>query len=436
MVPAISLIDQTVRSFWDDGIRDIGVIQADHPLTDASHPIQVASVQTLIRRSKPVVGLVIVDECHRGFNSFTDWIASSEMANVPVIGLSATPWAKGMAKHWDDLIICATTADMIDRGYLSPFRVFAPSHPDLSGVKIMAGDYHEGQLAEAMNKTVLVADIVETWIRMGEGRPTLCFAVDCAHARSIQERFEASGIPCGYIDAYSETDEREIVRKKFHSGQYKVVCNVGTLTTGLDWDVRCIILARPTKSEMLYVQIIGRALRTAEGKADALILDHSDTTSRLGFVTDIHHTVLDDGKPKGPSQPKKERLPKECPKCHNLRPAGVSQCPNCGFKPEPGQSKIEAEDGELVEMTKPKNGAKLNGHVMVGSKWIPHGEFYGQLCQYAIERGYKSGWASNQYREMVGVWPNAHKSQRPIDVSSEVNSWIRSRMIRFAKKRS
>ena len=85
------------------------------------------------------------------------------------------------------------------------------------------------------------------------------------------------------------------IGRRLREGQIKVVCNVYCLTTGVDWDVRCIILARPTKSEILYTQIIGRGLRTAEGKTDCLVLDHSDTTLRLGFVTDIHHETLDDG---------------------------------------------------------------------------------------------------------------------------------------------
>ena len=176
-----------------------------------------------------------------------DWLKSEEMQKIPVIGVSATPWAKGMAKTWDDLIVCATTQQMIDDEWLCKFRVFAPTHPDLSGVKVVAGDYHEGQLGERMNKPKLVADIVETWIRMGEGRPTLCFAVNCAHAKALQDKFESSGIPAGYIDAYTDSDDREIIRKKFHSGEYKVVVNVGTLTTGA---VSYTHLTLPTNREV------------------------------------------------------------------------------------------------------------------------------------------------------------------------------------------
>ena len=296
VVPFLSLVDQTVTAFVRQGLTDIGVIQGYHPMTDAQQPIQVASIQTLQRRALPPADIVIVDEAHRWFGFFGEWMQRPEWAKVPFVGLSATPWTKGLGKHYDDLIVATTTSELIDKGFLSPFRVFAPAHPDLSGVKVVAGDYHEGQLSEAMSKPVLVADTVATWLRLGEDRPTLCFAVDRAHARRIADEFEAAGVPTGYVDANTPADERERIGKRLREGQIKVVCNVFCLTTGVDWDVRCIILARPTKSEILYTQIIGRGLRTAEGKADCLILDHSDTTLRLGFVTDIHHEHLDDGR--------------------------------------------------------------------------------------------------------------------------------------------
>ena len=241
-----------------------------------------------------------------------------EWQRVPFVGLSATPWTKGLGKHYDDLIVAATTAELIDKGFLSPFRVYAPAHPDLSAVKIVAGDYHEGQLSEAMSQPVLVADTVSTWLRLGEDRPTLCFAVDRAHARRLADEFEAAGVPTGYVDANTPADERERIGQRLREGQIKVVCNVYCLTTGVDWDVRCIILARPTRSEILYTQIIGRGLRTAEGKSDCLILDHSDTTLRLGFVTDIHHETLDDGQHRKSSAQARRRR-RRCRR--NVRPA-------------------------------------------------------------------------------------------------------------------
>jgi superfamily II DNA or RNA helicase len=288
-VPAIELIDQTVTRFDTGGISDIGVIQAQHPLTNSDMPVQVASVQTLTRRKLPDTDLVIVDEAHRAHKIVFDWMRRHE--RLPFIGLSATPWTKGLGKYYDALVIGATTRQLIRDGFLSDFLVFAPTHPDLSGVRTVAGDYAEDELAEAMDKPQLTADVVSTWMKLGENRPTLCFAVNRAHARSLVKDFSLAGVACAYVDGDTDRAERTRVRRAFEAGQIKVVVNIGVLTTGVDWDVRCLILARPTKSEILYTQIIGRGLRTAAGKKDCLILDHSDTTLNLGFVTDIHHTA-------------------------------------------------------------------------------------------------------------------------------------------------
>lgn len=296
-MPYISLIDQTWQSFYKQGIKDIGVIQADHQLYDLDATCQICSVETLSRRKiYPDVDLVIVDEAHRRSAFVLHWM---EMG-ATFIGLTATPWSVGMAKHWKSLIVGKSTQEMINEGFLSDFRVFAPSTPDLEGVKTVAGEYHQGQLYKRVANTTLIASIVDTWVEQSSHEKTLLFAVNRAHAAEIQARFLERGIAAGYIDANTSTEEREVIRKDFHSGVIKIVCNVGCLVAGVDWDVRTLILAAPTKSEIKYVQMVGRSLRTAEGKDYALILDHSDTTHRLGFVTDILHDELNDGSRKQP----------------------------------------------------------------------------------------------------------------------------------------
>jgi DNA repair protein RadD len=317
---------------------------------------------------------------------------------------------------------------LIDAGYLSKFRVFAPSSPDLTGVRTVAGDYHEGDLSEAMDKSALVADVVRTWLDRGEGRPTLCFAVNRVHAKHLQQKFIEAGVAAGYVDAYSNADERKEIARQFHAGEIRIVCNVGVLTTGIDWDVRCIILARPTKSEILFVQMIGRGLRTADGKADCLVLDHSDTHTRLGFVTDIHHDDLDDGKPRPKAEPKTtEKLPKPCPKCTFLRPPKMLACPSCGFKPEP-QCKVVNEDGELVEFSS-RNAAKQTTQQ---ERII----FHAELRHIADKRSYNPRWAAMQYKTKFGSFPPWAWNERPTCTpSASTLSWVKSRQIAYAKRR-
>ena len=428
VVPALSLIDQTVKAFWDEGVRDVGVIQASHPMTNPNRPVQVASAQTLGRRDRPPADLVIVDEAHELHPSVRSWMA--DCPDLLFIGLSATPWKKGLAKHFDRLIIAATLTELIEAKRLSPFRVFAPSHPDLSKVRVRAGEYHEGDLSDAMRP--LVGDVVTTWLERGEGRPTLCFAVDRDHARVLQQRFLSAGVATGYIDMNTTAAQRKTIADAFHRGELKVVCNVGCLTKGVDWDVRCVILARPTKSEILYVQIVGRGLRIAIGKADCLILDHSDTTLELGFVTDIHHEALDNGKPKKKAvATARERKPRECSVCSFVRPPAVQRCPACGFEPERKPQEKPVIDGNLIEINS-RTRAKMNKE----AGWTEKEQFIAELRLYAKQTNKKEAWVSHKYKDKFGVWPNDYRVrnvQPAGQLSDAVRNWIRAQNIRFAR---
>jgi DNA repair protein RadD len=359
-------------------------------------PVQIARVQTLMRRRIPSADVVFVDGAHRWFDFYREWFRDPAWRDVPIIGLSATPWTKGLGAHYDVLIIAATTRELIDQGYLSKFKVFAPDHPDLRGVRTIADDYHEGDLGEVMDKQPLVADIVETWKKHGFGRPMLCFAVNRVHAKHLQKQFEEAGFRTGYVDCFTPPEERTIIRRKFQSGELQLVCNVGVLTIGIDWDVHCIILARPTKSEIRFVQIIGRGLRLAEGKDHCLILDYSDTTSRLGFVTDIHHDELHDGKARECVKRDHVKLPKECPQCHCLRPPTKPTCPNCGFVAKP-VNKIEPVDGQLVEMVSRSKATSYDP--------AERARWHGELTYMQRSRGYKAGWVFAKYKEKFGTWP-------------------------------
>ena len=290
-------------------------------MTNYAAPVQIASVQTLARRiALPPVDLVIVDEAHIYSKAIASWMDRDP--KLIFVGLSATPWAKGMGRRYDDLIVCATIQELIDAGHLSPFRCYAPAEPDLSGVRTNKGDFVTADLSATMSEGGLVADVVSTWLEKGEARPTLCFAVDRAHAQSLQARFVAAGVACGYVDAYTDKVERALTRKRFEAGELRVVCNVGCLTTGVDWAVGCIILARPTRSEMLYVQMVGRGLRVNPGLDDCIILDHAGNALRLGLVTDIHHTSLEFGRQEGGRGSAAQRAAAEEVSAVQLREAG------------------------------------------------------------------------------------------------------------------
>ena len=432
-VPALSLIEQTVDAFRKEGIYSVGVMQGDLILTDPTQPVQVCSVQTLARREKPEAALVIVDEAHRMYESVNEWMADPAWADVPFIGLSATPWSKGLGKYYDTLIVAARTGDLIDTGYLSPFVVFAPSEPDLSDVRTVTGEYHQGELADACNTSALVGDVIDTWLQRGEDRPTLCYGVDRAHAEHLQQRFIEAGVAAEYIDCFTENVERERIFRRFDAGTTRIICNVGTLTTGFDRDVRCIIDAKPTKSEILFVQTIGRGLRTANGKDKLIVLDHAGNHLRLGMVTDIHHEHLDCGEPKKAGDRDRERsapLPRLCENCSAVMPRAAIVCEQCGAARE-AKSCVDMQDGELVAL------GSCNR-----STWSPtiaeKAMFFGELRYIARERGYSSGWAAHKYRERFGAWPNDRRLRfaEPVQPSLKTKQWIRSRQIAFAKARA
>jgi DNA repair protein RadD len=456
VVPAISLVDQTVEMFYAEGIKEVGVIQADHQLTNWARPVQVCSIQTIrSRKAYPEAAVVVFDEVHQLHAAHIKWMgrlstkkekaegagavveAAEGWENVPFIGLSATPWTSGLGRYFSSLLVMSTTYELIKQGYLSSFKVYAADHPNLKGVKTVAGDYHEGQLAKVMGRDALIANVVDTWrTRWGKDK-TLLFAVNCDHAKVLQARFREAGINCGYQDAHTPSTERLALKRAFHAGEVQIIANVGTMTTGVDYDVRCLILARPTKSEMLYVQIIGRCLRTAEGKQYALILDHTDTTARLGFVTEIHHEHLSQGRMDESSKKleRKPPLPRLCSQCDFLMPAGAKKCPECGYE-RPITTRIFEYDGELQEYD-PMSGDPSPTHAARKFYEYSYAEkmrFFLQLKAHGEAKGYKPGWAKVTYREKFKDWPAWNWNDLPsIPTGVEVANYIRSRWIAKAK---
>lgn len=441
-VPSLGLIDQTFERFTENGIdpAEMGVVQGNHPWRRPHAPIQICSAQTLARRSWPEVDAVVIDEAHIQFQIYNKWQDDPAWAAVPFVGLTATPWAKGMAKRYTDLIKPITMQELIDLGFLSPFRVFAPSHPDLRGVKTLAGDYHEGQLAAVMNKPKLVADIVNTWLEKADGWPTICFAVDCLHAQNLRDAFAAAGVSAAYIDADTPREERNSIGSALTAGDTRVVCSVGCLIAGIDWDVRCIIFARPTKSEILFVQAIGRGLRTADGKDFCLILDHSDTTLRMGFVTDVdaRNTELDDGSDKL-AKAKKEAedelpLPRACVQCSALVPPKTQQCPCCGHIARP-KSLVETAAGELTELrtsTQRESGKPASSADLLRA--MSQTQVWSEIRGLQIERGRSEGWAAHVYKSLYDVWPpRAWNSAEAMAPSFTLRGYVRSRDIAYAK---
>lgn len=419
-VPRIALVDQTIESFESEGLRDIGVMQANHPRTDRLAGIQIASVQTLKNRMpKDPFGLVIVDEAHERAEPV--YRMMKEWPGCRFIGLSATPWTRGLGLQWDDLLLATNTAELIDAGFLSKFVVYAPDVPDLSGVRTVGGDYVENELSEAMSGGKLIASVVETWLAKGENRPTLCFGASRAHAENLMMQFRSHGISAAYCDCNTDRIEMQMIGREFISGAVKIVCSNRKLTTGIDWPVSCIIDAMPTQSESLHVQKIGRGLRINPGTEDCVVFDHAGNTLRLGMVTDIHHETLDKTEKGKPAPRKKvEKLPRECANCAALMTGRV--CPYCGHehKPAPG---VETVDGDLVEVTG-KKGAPSKDEKQ---------RFWSMALWLDDDRGRGGKLAAGLYKGKFDVWPRGLSDSR-LRPDQAFWNYEKSRRIAYAKR--
>src|SRR4029077_3362926 len=214
-----------------------------------------------------------------------------------LLGTTATPCrgdGRGLGGIFEVMIQCPQVTPLIEQGYLVKSRVDAPVNPDLKGVRTVAGDYVEDQLAERMDRAKLIGDMVTHWHKYGERRKTVCFAVNVAHSIHLRDEFIKSGVRCEHIDGSTPKLERDATLERLASGEIELVTNCMVLTEGWDMpEVGCCILARPTKKMGLYRQMIGRVLRPAEGKHDAIVLDHSGAVFQHGFAEDPVEWTLD-----------------------------------------------------------------------------------------------------------------------------------------------
>jgi DNA repair protein RadD len=433
------IIAQTSGKLFAEEI-DHGIIQAGFSGREA--PVQVATIQTLWARAMrsnrmdlPPADLLIVDEGHHATAETWRKIIAA-YPNAVLIGLTATPCrgdGRGLGGIFDTLVECPQVPDLIAQGYLVGTRVYAPAAPDLTGVKSRAGDYVEDQLAARMDQDGLVGDIIQHWHKFGERRKTVAFAVNVAHSIHIRDEFIRACVRAEHVDGSTPKMERDAILGRLASGETEVVSNCMVLTEG--WDlpaVACCILARPTKKMGLYRQMVGRVLRPAPDKSNAVVLDHAGSTYLHGFVEDRVEWTLDpEGRPKNKSRAARadghhSRLV-DCTSCGSLRVAG-ERCSHCGFLPQRRGEPVEFVDGDLALVDRKSRQAKKFSDPTERMHW------HSMLAHIAKKRGYKPGWVSHKFKERFGSWPTT-QYVTPIEASPEVLSWVRSRDIAWAKSK-
>lgn len=429
----IKLVDQSIDAFRSLGL-DISVIQAHHPLYNPRKPVQIASAQSLENfRSWPESDVVIVDECHSLRKSIKEQMA--KWNNIPFIGLSATPYSKGLGNYFSKLVVPVSPRELLEQDYLCPVDYYGGSRASLEGVKtksLSSGgtDYLDSSLADAIEKDDLLAgDIVKNWIKHANGKMTIAFSPSVKHSKHMVEIFNQSGIPAIHIDGYMDREEQYDIYQAHKDGEFLILSCSRLLNTGYDEpSVSCLIDCYPTKSIIQYVQRAGRIMRTAEGKDRAIYLDHAGNVSRHGFAEDIVPESLDDGESeysdKKLTKDKKEPKVKECPQCFQQM-VGI-RC-KCGYE-IPIKEQIETDNQELEQL-----------HSVDAKAWhkktnkSQKEDFYGMLVYYARSKGYSSGWAAHKFRERSGVWPNAYKNAVPKAPDGEFMGYIKHLAIKRAR---
>lgn len=237
-------------------------------IEDQSASIQVASIQTLARRDehqKDIFSLVIIDEAHHvlanTYKRLWNFYPSSKF-----LGVTATPVrtnGEGFQDLFDKLITTDSIKWFIKNNWLSDIRYYASHAPDVSNIKTKAGDYDETELSEVMQDKAVMADLVQSYKDFAINKKMIVFAVNRAHCKKIVEKFNNSGFPAKSIDSFTPIDGRRNIVDEFRNNKFKILCNVNIFTEGFDCpDVDGVQLARPTKSLTLFLQQVGRCMRT------------------------------------------------------------------------------------------------------------------------------------------------------------------------------
>lgn len=424
----IILCDQTSRRL-DDYEIDHGVLQAGHWRFKPYEKIQVCSAQTLERRSElPGLNLLIIDEAHQTRDATKKFIDANP--NLKVIGLTATPFTKGLGKVYENVISSVTTQQLVVQGVLVPLKVFVSTEIDMSGVTKVAGEWSQRDATERGMK--ITGDIIAEWIKMtheifGRPRKTIIFCSGVDHGTDLSRKFAEKGynfISVSYKD--DESFKRDVI-EDFAKPDTEIHGLIATdiLTKGFDVpDVMIGVSARPfSKSLTSHIQQMGRVMRGSPGKEFALWLDHSGNYLRFKedwddvYTNGVHE--LDDSKEKVKKEKtKEEKEAATCPSCKALWTSNSDTCSHCGFVME-RRNKVVELAGELKEL----KGAMATGN---------HQKWWSEIYHFVENGGMNRGHAAYTFKDKFGFFPNYLKDES-LAPTQEVLSFIQSRKKAYIK---
>ena len=431
LLDRVVLCDQTSQRLQKYGI-DHGVMQSGHWRYRPYENIQVCSAQTLEKRgSFPGLQLLIVDEAHQTRAQTVEFIKSNPQ--VRVVGLSATPFTKGLGKIYDNVISSVTTQELVNIKRLVPLRVFVAKEIDMEGAKKVAGEWSQDEVTTRGMQ--ITGDIVSEWVKkthevFGGPRKTVVFCAGVAHGADLAQKFAEAGYNFVSLSYKDDDQYKQDAIAKFSKADSSIHGLIATdiLTKGFDVsDVMIGVSARPfSKSLSSHIQQMGRVMRSHPDKEFGLWLDHSGNYLRFrddwDDVFENGVQKLDDGREKPKKEPsQKEKEAAKCPKCSAFWPGNSDTCPNCGHV-RMRRNDVEAVPGYMEEL------AGANAARELKRKWLAELKF---VC---AQENYNPGWAAHKFKEKFGSWPNGINVE-PAPVSLEVQRWLRSRRIAWAKAR-
>lgn len=430
------LVTQLCERFSECAV-DPGIIMSGEE-SSLGCQCQVATCQTYARRLKlePIetnrffidASVIMIDEAHHALNDTYQKILSLYSDKI-VIGVTATPILSsgiGMGQYFDSLVSTVTVQQLIDGGHLVKGIYYGPSTPDLSKLKTVAGDYEKTGLNKLMNNPKLIGDVVTNWLKLAGDKKTMVFAVKVDHSKALRDEFLKHGVTCEHLDAHSNDDDRSDVLQRFHRGETQVLCNVGLYTEGTDIpDLQCLVMARPTKSLGLHLQMVGRGARPYPGKDSFLVLDHGGNIDRLGFYEDeISWSLL--GKELGYEKKvvrKKEKKLITCEMCSYIFTG--PRCPQCGHMVKHWNKMIEAEEADLVELGKNRKKFTMQEKM----------QWYGMFMHEQRRLGKSHSWLLAQYKSKFKVWPRGMDDIGPIEPDQGCKNWLTYQRIKWIKSK-
>lgn len=354
------LIKQTSASFDRSGLAH-GFVASGFQM-DLDSAIILAGIQTLVNRMGLMIppNLAVVDECHHATSA--TWASVLEQyAGCYIIGLTATPErldGRGLNEQFDVMVKGPPVAWLIENGYLSPYELFAPTIPDMSGVGETAGDYNRKRTGEVMGQSKVVGDIVEHYLRLAPGEQGIVFAPTRDVSRKYADAFRAHGVAAMHVDGDTDDKERDWFDDAFRAGEIRIGCNVDLFGEGYDVpNISYVGDGAPSKSRIKVAQRWGRCLRPSPGKARGIIADHAGNALPPLFGGQGHGLPDDDyeysmeGRERRSKAAASDATPiTQCPKCFLVYPSSSKRCPRCETAAPPMPRQVKQQEGKLSKV--------------------------------------------------------------------------------------